>query len=64
MAYGYIAELNESAERTHVRFNNRFGIAIAAELYTSKELGVSQKYIPIRTGYLAMQHSHFNIFHL
>lgn len=41
MAYGYIAKLNESVERKHVRFNNRFGIAIAADLYTSKELDVS-----------------------
>lgn len=64
MAYGYIAKLNENVERKHVRFNNRFGIAVAADLYTSKELDVSQKYIPIRTGYLAMQHSHFNSFHL
>lgn len=44
MAYGYIAKLSENVERRHVRFNNRFGIAIAADLYTSKELDVSQKY--------------------
>lgn len=49
MAYGYIAKLNENVERRHVRFNNRFGIAIAADLYTPKELDVSQKYIPTRT---------------
>ena len=34
----------------HVRFNNRFGIAIAADLYTSKELDVSQKYPALIVG--------------
>lgn len=32
MAYGYIAKLNENVEREHVRFNNRFGIAILREM--------------------------------
>lgn len=50
MAYGYIAKLNENIERKHVRFNNRFGIAIAADLYTSKELDVSQKYPALIVG--------------
>lgn len=50
MAYGYIAKLNENVERKHVRFNNRFGIAIAADLYTSKELDVSQKYPALIVG--------------
>ena len=31
MSYGYIAKLHEAVERTHVRYNNRYGIAIAAE---------------------------------
>lgn len=34
----------------HVRFNNRLGIAIAADLYTSKELDVSQKYPALIVG--------------
>lgn len=50
MAYGYIAKLSENVERRHVRFNNRFGIAIAADLYTSKELDVSQKYPALIVG--------------
>ena len=38
MAYGYIAKLHENVERTHVRYNNRYGIAIAADVYTAKDL--------------------------
>ena len=38
MAYGYIKKLNENVERTHVRFNNRYGIALAADLYTEKNI--------------------------
>ena len=30
MPYGYITKLPDSVERTHVRYNNRYGIAIAA----------------------------------
>lgn len=33
MAYGYITKLNENVARTHVRYNNRYGIAIATDLY-------------------------------
>lgn len=33
MAYGYITKLNENVTRTHVRYNNRYGISIAADLY-------------------------------
>lgn len=50
MAYGYIAKLSENVERRHVRFNNRFGIVIAADLYTSKELDVSRKYPALIVG--------------
>lgn len=50
MPYGYIAKLNEKVERKHVRFNNRFGIAIAADLYTLKVLDVSQKYPALIVG--------------
>lgn len=32
----YIFELDESVERTHVYYNNRFGIELAADLYISK----------------------------
>jgi fermentation-respiration switch protein FrsA (DUF1100 family) len=36
MPYGYITELNENVERKHVRYNNRYGLAIAADLYYQK----------------------------
>ena len=32
MAYGYITRLNENVAREHVRYSNRYGIAIAADL--------------------------------
>ena len=32
MPYGYIKKLDKNVERTHVRFNNRYGIAIAGDL--------------------------------
>ncbi|MBD5805927.1 alpha/beta hydrolase [Lactobacillus sp. 0.1XD8-4] len=38
MAYGYITKLDENVERQHVRYNNRYGIAIAADIYTPKNL--------------------------
>lgn len=30
----YISKLNETVERTHVRYQNRYGIALAGDLYT------------------------------
>lgn len=50
MAYGYITELNENVLRKHVRYNNRFGIAIAGDLYYIKNLDTSQKYPAIIVG--------------
>ena len=38
MPYGYITKLHKNVERTHVRYNNRYGIAIAADVYTAKDL--------------------------
>ena len=32
MAYGYITRLNENVAREHVRYSNRYGIAIAENL--------------------------------
>lgn len=43
MAYGYIAKLSDSVERKHVRYNNRYGIAIASDLYTPKNLDEGEK---------------------
>jgi len=34
----YIFELNDTVERTAVRYKNRYGIELSADLYTSKEL--------------------------
>ena len=44
MAYGYIKELSEKVERKHVRYNNRYGMAIAADIYTPKVLDQTKKY--------------------
>ena len=30
---GYICKLDEKVERRHVRYNNRYGIALAGDLY-------------------------------
>lgn len=38
MSYGYITKLSENVDRQHVRYNNRYGTAIAADIYTPKNL--------------------------
>ena len=43
MSYGYITELNENVTRTHVRYNNRYGTAIAADIYAPKDLDENAK---------------------
>lgn len=50
MAYGYIAELNENVSREHVRYKNRYGIAIAADVYRLKDLDISKKYPALIVG--------------
>ena len=50
MAYGYIAKLNENVTREHVRYNNRYGIAIAADLYWRKDLDKTKKYPALVVG--------------
>ena len=50
MSYGYITELNENVERKHVRFYNRFHIAIAGDLYAPKNLDQTQKYPALIVG--------------
>lgn len=50
MAYGYIAKLNEHVIREHVRFNDRYGIAIAADIYQAKNLDESGKYPALIVG--------------
>lgn len=44
MPYGYITELNENVTRNHVRYNDRYGIAIAADIYRPKDLDETKKY--------------------
>lgn len=50
MSYGYIAKLSEKVERQHVRFYNRFGIALAGDLYTAKDLDRRKKYPAVIIG--------------
>ena len=47
---GYIAELSENVARTHVRYNNRYGIALAGDLYTAKGLDKTQKHPALVVG--------------
>ena len=42
MSYGYITKLSENVERQHVRYNNRYGTAIAADIYTRSEEHTSE----------------------
>ena len=50
MASGYITKLNENVKREHVRYNNRYGIAIAADLYRAKDLDETQKHPALIVG--------------
>lgn len=50
MAYGYIAQLDKNVERKHVRYNNRFGLAIAADVYMAKDIDKSIKHPAIIVG--------------
>ncbi len=47
---GYICELHKNLERTHVRYNNRYGIALAGDLYTAKALDKNKKYPALIVG--------------
>lgn len=44
MSYGYISKLSSNVVREHVRYNNRYGMAIAADLYKAKDLDETKKY--------------------
>ena len=46
----YICKLNESVERNHVRYENRYGIALAGDLYIPKGLDKEQKYPALVVG--------------
>ena len=38
MSKGYIKQLSSDVKRRHVRFNNRYGIAIAGDLYYAENM--------------------------
>ena len=40
----YLFMLNENVTREHVRYQNRYGITIAGDLYTARDLDKTQKY--------------------
>lgn len=42
---GYICKLDEAVERKHVRYFNRYGIALAGDLYTAK-IRIERRNIP------------------
>ena len=46
----YIFDLSENVTRTHVYYNNRFGVEIAADLYMAKDADLSKKYPAIIVG--------------
>lgn len=49
MSY-YIKRLRETVERTHVRYFNRYGIALAGDLYAAKELDRSLRHMAVVVG--------------
>ena len=46
----YIFELSEKVSRRHVRYQNRYGIALAGDLYTAKDLDEGQTYPALVVG--------------
>ncbi|MDO4301860.1 MAG: stalk domain-containing protein [Clostridia bacterium] len=46
----YTFELDEAVNREHVSYNNRYGITIAADLYTPKDIDKTQKHAAIIVG--------------
>lgn len=50
MIGNYIDKLNKNVERKHVRYFNRYGMAIAGDLYTPKNLDKTKKYSALIVG--------------
>ena len=50
MIGNYITPLNKDVERKHVRYPNRYGMVVAGDLYTAKNLDKSKKYPAIIVG--------------
>lgn len=47
---GYIARLPENVERTHIRYNNRYGIALAGDLYMEKGMDKTARHPALIVG--------------
>lgn len=50
MGTGYIAKLSEKVSREQVSYKNRYGLTIAGDLYTSKEIDKAHKHPAIIVG--------------
>ena len=50
MIGSYIGALDKSVERKHVRFKNRYGFAVAGDLYYKKDLDKTKKYSALVVG--------------
>lgn len=46
----YICKLSDSVERVHVRYPNRYGIMIAGDLYTAKDMDKTAKHMALIVG--------------
>ncbi len=46
----YIAQLSDNVARVHVRYSNRYGIAIAGDLYTARDMDKSKKWPALIVG--------------
>jgi hypothetical protein len=64
MSYGYITKLNKNVIREQVRYNNRYGIAIAADLYHAKDLDEIKKYPALIVGapYVVEDAEHIDLY--
>jgi Hydrolases of the alpha/beta superfamily len=50
MSNYYIFDLNEKVERKHVSYTNRYGLKIAGDLYTAKDIDLSKKHPALIVG--------------
>lgn len=50
MSEYYIFELSENVERKHISYKNRYGMNIAGDLYTAKNIDASKKYPALIVG--------------
>lgn len=46
----YIFELSEKVERKHISYKNRYGMTIAGDLYTAKDIDLSKKHSALIVG--------------